>query len=129
MSIEITSHGIGIRIIQTGEKEIAEIRLHGKLTHEDYQVMVPVIERAIEAAAGRELDLLVDMREFAGWTREAALDDMRFGLKIRNAFDKMAIVGNKKWEEISTKLMDHLSRGEMRFFTDYDEALAWIAGV
>ena len=92
MSVEITSHGVGIRILQRGEKEIAEIRLHGKLTHEDYQVMIPVIERAVEAAAGRELDLLVDMRDFAGWTWEAALDDMRFGLRIRNAFDKMAIV-------------------------------------
>jgi len=127
MSIEISSHGVGIRILQTGKKEIAEIRVHGRLTHEDYRVMIPVIERTLEAAAGRELDLLVDMRAFGGWTFEAAFDDMRFGMKIRNAFDKMAVVGDKKWEEISTKLMNHLSRGEMRFFTDYDEALRWVA--
>jgi len=126
MSIEINTRGVGITIKAEGDREFVEIVLSGKLHHRDYQVMIPVIERAIEAAAGKELDLLVDMRNFEGWSFEAALDDMKFGLKIKDAFDKMAVVGDKKWEEISVKLFDHLSRGEIRFFEEYYAALDWL---
>jgi len=129
MSIEIKSHGVGIRILQTDKKEIAVIQIDGKLTHKDYQVLIPVIERCIEAAADRKLDVLLDMRAFGGWTWEAALDDVRLGMKVRNAFEKMAVVGDRKWEALFTKMIAHLNRGEVRFFTDYDEALGWIAGI
>ena len=126
MSIEISTRGIGITIKAEGDREFVEIVLYGKLHHRDYEVMIPVIERAIEAAGERKPDLLVDMRAFEGWSFEAALDDLKFGLKIRNAFHRMAVVGDKKWEEISVELFDHFSEGEMRFFEDYYAALDWL---
>lgn len=126
MSIEITARGVGITVKAEGDREFVEIVLHGKLHHRDYQVMIPVIERSIEAAGEKKLDLLIDMRDFEGWSFEAALDDLKFGLKIRNDFHRAAIVGDKKWEEISVGLFDHFSRGEMRFFGDYYAALDWL---
>ncbi len=128
MSVEIDTRGIGISVIMDGGRELVKIVLEGKLHHEDYEVLIPVIERAIEAAGERKPDILIDMRPFEGWTFEAALDDLKFGLKIRNAFHRMAIVGDKKWEEISVELFRHFTGGEMRFFEDYDAALAWLRG-
>ncbi|ADV46521.1 STAS/SEC14 domain-containing protein [Nitratifractor salsuginis] len=126
MSIEIDTRGVNITIKADGKHEYVEIRMQGKLHHRDYQVMIPVMEHAIEAARDKELDILVDMRQFEGWSFEAALDDMKFGLKLRNAFKKMAIVGDKKWEELSIELFKHFSKGEIRFFSDYNEALEWL---
>ncbi len=126
MSIEIDTRGVSIVIRAEGEREYLELRMQGKLHHRDYQVMIPVIERAIEAAGEKELDLLVDMRDFEGWSFEAALDDMRFGLEIKDKFKKIAVVGTKKWEEISVELFRHFARGEMRFFTDIEAAREWI---
>ena len=126
MSIEIDSRGVSIVVRMEKEREYLEMKLQGKLHHRDYEVMIPVVERAIEAAGEKELDLLVDMRDFEGWSFEAALDDLRFGLKIKDKFQKIAVVGNKKWEEISVDLFRHLSKGEMRFFESMDEARNWI---
>lgn len=126
MSIEINTRGMGIEIKNLGEKFIVEIDMYGKLTHEDYEVMIPVIERAISAAGEKEFDIVVDMRDFEGWELEAAFDDFKFGMEIKDSFDKMAVVGDEKWEEWSVEAMSHLTKGEMKFFRDYDEAYRWI---
>jgi len=51
---------------------------------------------------------------------------MKFGLKHHNSFSKMAIIGNKKREELSTKMMGHMMGGESKFFKGRKKALAWL---
>jgi hypothetical protein len=85
-----------------------------------------MIDRALKEAKGLEVNLLVDMRGFKGWEMLAAWDDMKFGLKPHNDFSKMAIVGDKKWEALSTKMMSHLMSGKSKFFKSREKALAWL---
>ena len=126
MKKTIKEHGIGIAIKRSKKRLFIELSMLGKLTHEDYKTFVPMIDKALKEAKGLEVDLLVDMRDFTGWELLAGWDDMKFGLKHRNAFDKMAIVGNKKWEEISVKMMRHLMKGESKFFKKREKALSWL---
>ncbi len=126
MSIEITTRGIGITINSIEDKEFVEIDIYGTLEHSDYMVLTPVMEHAVLAAKSRELDILIDMRSFEGWSFEAAVDDMKFGLEFRDSFDKMAIVGDKRWEELSVELMNHFSKGEVKFFENYHSAVKWL---
>jgi len=126
MATKIKEHGIGIAIKRSKKNIFIEVTMLGKLKHEDYQLFVPMIDKALKNAKGLEVDLLVDMRGFKGWELLAAWDDMKFGVKYRNAFDKMAIVGNKKWEEDSVAMMSHLMKGKSKFFKDRDKALAWL---
>ena len=126
MATKIKEHGIGIAIKRSKKNIFIEVTMLGKLKHEDYQLFVPMIDKALKNAKGLEVDLLVDMRGFKGWELLAAWDDMKFGVKYRNAFDKMAIVGNKKWEEDSVAMMSHLMKGKSKYFKDRDKALAWL---
>jgi hypothetical protein len=126
MASKIKEHGIGIAIKRSKKRLFIELTMAGKLTHEDYKVFVPMIDKALKKAKGLEVDMLVDMRQFKGWEMLAAWDDMKFGLKHRNSFSKMAIIGNKKWEELSTKMMDHMMGGESKFFKSREKALAWL---
>ncbi len=126
MAVKIKEHGIGVAIKRAKKRLFIEVTMIGKLTHEDYETFVPMIDRALKEAKGLEVDLLVDMRRFKGWKLLAAWDDMKFGLKHRNAFDKTAIVGNKKWEEISVEMFSHMMKGEAKFFKDRQKALAWL---
>ena len=126
MATKIKEHGIGIAIKRSKKNIFIEVTMLGKLKHEDYQLFVPMIDKALKNAKGLEVDLLVDMRGFKGWELLAAWDDMKFGVKHRNAFDKMAIVGNKKWEEDSIAMMSHLMKGKSKFFKERDKALAWL---
>jgi len=122
----IKEHGIGIAIKRNKKRLFIEISMLGKLTHEDYQIFVPMIDKALKEAKGLEVDLLVDMKAFRGWKLMSAWDDFKFGVKHRNAFNKMAIVGNKKWEETSTAMMSHLMKGKSKFFNEREKALSWL---
>ena len=126
MATTIKEHGISLAIKRNKKRVFIEITMLGKLTHEDYKIFVPMIDKALKKAKSLEADLLVDMREFKGWEFLAAWDDFKFGVKHRNAFDKMAIVGNKKWEEQSTAMMSHLMKGKAKFFKSREKALAWL---
>ncbi len=126
MATKIKEHGISIAIKRTKKNVFIEVMMLGKLKDEDYKLFVPMIDKALKEAKGLEVDLLVDMTKFKGWEFLAAWDDMKFGIKHRNAFDKMAIVGNKKWEEVSVNMMSHLMKGKSKFFKEREKALAWL---
>ena len=126
MAKTIKEHGIGIAIKRNKKRLFIEITMLGKLTHEDYQLFVPMVDKALKAAKGLEADLLVDMKKLKGWEFLAAWDDFKFGVKHRNAFDKMAIIGSKKWEEQSVAMMSHLMKGKVKFFKEREKALSWL---
>ncbi|RRS32286.1 MAG: hypothetical protein P794_01350 [Epsilonproteobacteria bacterium (ex Lamellibrachia satsuma)] len=122
----IKEHGIGIAMKRNKKRLFIEITMLGKLTHEDYRIFVPMIDKALKETKGSAVDLLVDMRDFKGWEFVAAWDDFKFGVKHRNAFDKMAIIGNKKWEEASIAMMSHLMEGKAKYFNKREKALSWL---
>ncbi len=122
----IKEHGIGIAIKRNKQRLFIEIVMLGKLTHEDYQTFVPMVDKALKEAKSIEADLLVDMRDFKGWGFMAAWDDFKFGVKHRNAFKKTAIIGDEKWEEASTVMMSHLMKGKAKFFKEREKALSWL---
>ena len=126
MAKTIKEHGIGIAIKRKKKRLFIEITMSGKLTHEDYQLFVPLVDKALKEAKGLEADLLIDMKRLKGWEFLAAWDDFKFGVKHRNAFDKMAIIGSKKWEEESVAMMSHLMKGKAKFFKEREKALSWL---
>jgi len=126
MSKVTKEHGIGISIKRSKKRLFIEIVMLGKLTHEDYQIFVPIIDKALKEVKKLEVDLLVDMRKFKGWELLAGWDDLKFGLKYRNAFDRIAIIGNKKWEERAVSMMKHLMKGKIKFFKERDKAVSWL---
>jgi len=126
MAKTIKEHGIGIAIKRNKKRLFIEITMLGTLTHEDYKLFVPMVDKALKEAKGLEADLLVDMKKLKGWEFLAAWDDFKFGVKHRNAFDKMAIIGSKKWEEQSMAMVSHLMKGKAKFFKEREKALSWL---
>ena len=68
----------------------------------------------------------VDAAELDGWELRAAWDDFKLGLKHGNHFEKVAIVGNKRWQDLVAKLGSWFIAGEARAFTNMTDALAWL---
>ena len=102
------------------------IRASGTLSDDDYQELTPRLEKAIREF-GR-LRLFVDMEDMEGWDMMAAWDDFAFGLKHWNDFERIAMVGNKRWEEVSARVFDAVTKGEIRFFdtTERNTAHDWV---
>ncbi len=124
--VEHKEHGISLGISRVDNTFFMKMKLIGTLTHEDYRVMIPMIENAIKGVENPKIKVLVDATEFNGWELRAAWDDLRFGLKHSDDFDKIAFVGNKKWEEYGIKISNWFMGGEMKYFEDIEKAMEWI---
>ena len=80
-------------------------------------------------AAG-PIKLLVLLESFTGWEQGAAWDDTEFFFSHRNDFEKIAIVGNPRWEaEVLAFAGAGLRKGPVKFFpeTSESDARAWLA--
>ncbi|MBT3812218.1 MAG: STAS/SEC14 domain-containing protein [Gammaproteobacteria bacterium] len=119
-------HGLSIGIERIGDDFFLSLKATGKLTHEDYLKINPMIDSALEGVDDPEIKAFIDGSELEGWELRAAWDDFQLGLKHGNKFSKIAIFGNKKWQEYTAKIGSWFISGEVKYFEDSQQALAWL---
>ena len=124
--MNITRHGLSIGIERVGSDFFLSFKAIGKLTHADYEIINPFIDSALDGIKSPRISVFVDGSELEGWELRAAWDDLKLGLKHGGAFDKIAIFGNKKWQELLAKVGSWFISGEVKYFDDANEALKWI---
>ena len=107
---------------------LLHIQASGKLSETDYDRFVPLFER-IAAREPGSVPMLIELApDFAGWDLGALWRELKFDVKHRDKFSRIAIVGTKTWEKWGTKLSAPLfPHAEMRFFAPEEraEAVAW----
>ena len=111
---------------ETNDKTLV-VTVSNKLTAEDYEtVFMPKLEELL-AKHGKIKAVMHADSSFEGWELGAAWDDATFGMKHRNDFEKIALVGMPQWVEWGTKLAEHFISGEIKFFDSaaLQEAIAW----
>jgi hypothetical protein len=106
---------------------VLSVKVSGKLSREEYADLVPAWENMIRKHG--KFRLLFEMEPgFTGWEPMAAIDDVKFSMQHRNEIEKIAMVGEKKWHDLATKLGSLLVGAEVRYFdrSELDAATAWI---
>jgi len=124
----IKKHGLSIGIERIDSTFFLSLKAIGKLTHEDYQTINPMIDAALEGVKDPKIKVFVDGTELEGWELRAAWDDFKLGLKHGSEFERIAIVGNKKWQEYSAKIGTWFISGEVEYFESESDALTWLQG-
>jgi len=124
--MSIKRHGLTIGIERTGSDFFLSLKAQGKLTHRDYETITPMIDSALAEIKDPKIKALIDGTELEGWDTRAAWDDFKLGLKHGNEFEKIAIYGNKKWQEFFAKIGGWFMSGETRYFENEDEAISWL---
>lgn len=119
-------HGLSIGIERTGSDIFLSLKAIGKLTHKDYEIITPLIDSALESVSEPQVNVFIDGSELEGWELRAAWDDFKLGLKHGNEFNKIAIFGNKKWQEYTSKIASWFISGEVNYFEDAGDALSWL---
>lgn len=109
--------------IPVNDPEVYAFRVHGRLTHEDYQRWVPRIEAILEEQ--RPISLLVELEDFRGWDTRAARDDLAFGLKHQADFRRIAVVGENAWQKWAVTLIRPFFTAELRYFDREEIDAAW----
>ncbi len=115
-----------IETLPTDSPKIMGFKLSGKLHDDDYQSFVPAVETVVTAAG--KVRLLAQLEDFHGWDAHAAWDDFKFGLKHYADFERIAIVGDRKWEAWMAQLCKPFTKAKVRYFdaSQVDAAWAWL---
>ena len=123
----LLKHGISVGIERYGEDDFfVTFKAIGTLTHQDYEVMVPVLEAALAGVKDPDIYALVDVTELEGWELQAAWDDLKLGVKHVRHFERIAIVGKTTLQEVMAKLANWFTPAEVKFFVDKLDAITWL---
>lgn len=112
-----------LNIGNLNDNEVLTITAKGKLKEEDYNRVLPQLEQLLQEH--EKLRFFIKLDDFQGFEPEALWKELKFDKKHRDEFGKTAVVGDRKWEELGTKLSDLFFRAEVRFFESEGSDKAW----
>jgi SpoIIAA-like len=106
--------------------KVLVVNLTGKLTKEDYEHFVPEVEKQI--AQHGKVRMLVRMHDFHGWTAGALWEDIKFDLRHFAHIERLALVGERKWEAGMAGFCKPFTKSTIRYFDQAkaDEGFDWI---
>ncbi len=76
-----------------------------------------------------KIRILFIMHDFHGWSAGAAWEDFKFDLKHFNHIERLAIVGETKWEKGMSVFCRPFTTAKIKYFdhADIEKAREWIA--
>lgn len=107
---------------------IVVVKVSGRLTAADWRAAQ---ESAADwlSAIDRNANILVIVDNFLGWDRGGQWEDTSFQSRFDKQIDRLAIVGEKKWEDLVLMFVGKgLRRLEIEYFlpTEIERAKAWL---
>lgn len=117
---------MAIQLTEKNEGKILEVLISGKLEHQDYQIFVPELERLVQKHG--KIRLLVEMADFHGWKGAALWDEIKLDLKHFNHIERLAMVGEKKWEKGMSIFCKPFTTAKICYFdrSAIADARAWL---
>ena len=103
------------------------IHVSGKLAKADYEDFVPEFDRLV--AQNGKLCVVFDMTGFHGWDAGALWADTKFAIKHFGDIERLAMVGDKKWQHGMATFCKPFTKAAIRYFDHVDAATAreWLA--
>ena len=113
-----------LELIVTGK--LTHVKVTGKLTKEAYEKLVPVVDQQIQEHG--KLRILFETHDFHGWTAGALWEDLKFDFKHWKDIERLAIVGESKWEAGMAVFCKPFTMAKVRYFdhAKLEEAKSWI---
>jgi len=105
---------------------VVGFKMSGKLHDEDYKHFVPLVDAAI--AEQGKVRMLAWFHDFHGWDAHALWDDTKFATTHCGKIQKIALVGESKWEEWMAKVCKPFTMAEIKYFdaSQIDTAWKWL---
>jgi hypothetical protein len=106
--------------------KVLAFKLSGKLHDEDYKKFVPLVDTAGQQGKVR---ILAQFHDFQGWDLKALWDDIKFSTTHCSKIERIALVGDRKWESWMAKVCRPFTMAKIEYFdvAQIDDAWKWIA--
>lgn len=117
---------MAMQLTEENSGNVAVVHVSGKLVKADYEHFVPEFERLVQQHG--KLRLLFDMTDFHGWEASAAWEDFKFGIEHFADIERMAMVGEKQWQQGMAIFVKPFTKAAVRYFEHADtaEARKWL---
>jgi hypothetical protein len=117
---------MAVELHEEAAGKVLVITLSDKLTKADYEHFVPEVEQRIKKLG--KVRMLVRMHDFHGWSAGALWEDIKFDLRHFADIERLALVGERKWEAGMAVFCKPFTRATIRYFdaTKFDEATKWV---
>lgn len=113
-----------IAALAHGDSNALGFKVSGDVTKEDYDVLTPAVAHAVQESGTTRL--LLDLTDFRWEKVNAWADDLRFSHQFHDKITKMAIVGDRKWEEHLARLCAPFYAQQAKYFATDAEAWTWL---
>jgi len=115
-----------IQLNEEDSGKMLAVHVSGKLVRADYEHFVPEFERLVREHG--KLLVLFDMTSFHGWEATALWEDTKFAMKHFTDIERLAMVGEKKWQHGMATFCKPFTKATIRYFdhTDAAEARKWL---
>jgi hypothetical protein len=111
---EVKEFDMPIQLNEESGGKVLVLHISGKLVKADYEHFVPEFERLL-GQHGR-LRLLFDMSDFHGWEGSAVWEDVKFDVKHFADIERLAMVGNKKWQHGMAMFFKPFTKATTQYF-------------
>ncbi len=117
---------MSVQIVETMDPKFLEVHLTGKLVKEDYSHFVPAVESRLKSNG--KIRMLVEMHDFHGWTGSALWEDVKFDVKHFNDIERIAMVGESKWQHGMAVFCKPFTSAKLQYFdhAHMDAARRWL---
>jgi hypothetical protein len=115
---------MAIEVRHNGDK-VLDVQVSGKLAKSDYQHFVPEVERLIQQHG--KIRILLEMNNFHGWDTGALWEDIKFDLKHFSHIERLAMVGDKRWQKGMSVFCRPFTTAKIKYFdrSHLEDARKW----
>jgi hypothetical protein len=111
------------RKLTASSGNLVGFRVSGKLTDRDFKDFIPQVERIIDENGC--IRLLFELDDFHGWDLQAAWDDVKFSLKHLRDIERLAVVGDREWEQWMVRLAKPFALAKVKYYDKHQLHEAW----
>lgn len=115
-----------LQIIELQEKNIIATKASDKLRKEDIEKIHPLIHAILDK--GMKVRWYFEMEDFTGWDFPGLWKDLKMDMAHAKDYEKIAMVGTKKWQDWISQFMKPFTNAEINYFDleNKEKAKLWI---
>jgi len=112
--------------MQLEDGKFLKIALSGTVVKDDYKPLITEFTR-LTAERGK-IRVLLDMTRFHGWDASGLWQEIKFDLKHLDDLDRLAVVGEARWQHAIASFTKPLTPAEVRYYdgAKVTDAEAWL---
>ena len=113
-------------VTEATDENVIEVTLTGTLSADDYKAFLPRTEALLKRFD--TIRMVVILKDFHGWTAGALWEDLKFDAKHFADLDRLAIVGDSKWERGMAAFCKPFTTATVKYFdvSDLAAARTWV---